>query len=350
MGKERHLRSRRGCDRPGNESATEMNRQSTRREVEKPEEPGLRLADAPCALCGAFECAPRFRKRDRLLVTCSGCGLMRVDPLPGREEVDKLYSPQSGYQTHRLGATTRYTRFESARSDRLAALIGPAPHATARLLDVGCGTGDFLLRARPLGWTVHGVEIGEHLASYACIHRDLPVEHGCAEEVGQLFGAATFDVITLWDVIEHLRQPLDVMRSLCRLLKPGGRLYLATPNLDGWVARFHWQTLARRLGIWPHPEPPRHLYQFSRKTIRQLYHAAGIDTVTFIADEIPLWYTSGFVGEPGAAQWIHGEPGAPGARGIYLFTAPVFLAARLVQQGDSMIVCGSLPSSAGASS
>jgi SAM-dependent methyltransferase len=144
-------------------------------------------------------------------------------------------------------------------------------------------------------------------------------------------------------VIEHLPEPLDAMRNLYRVLKPGGTLYLSTPNLAGWVPRFHWYVFRPLTGIWPHPEPPLHLYQFAPATVRQLFAAAGFERVRFLPDEIPLWYTSGFLGEPGLRHWLRGEPRVRWTRSLYLTTLPVFLAARVFNRGDSMVVCGSKP-------
>ena len=79
--------------------------------------------------------------------------------------------------------------------------------------------------------------------------------------------------------VEHLREPLAVVRNLVQLLKPGGKLYLATPNLTGWVVRFHYNLLRPVTHLWPHPEPPLHLYQFSRATVRRLLEIAGLEQV-----------------------------------------------------------------------
>jgi SAM-dependent methyltransferase len=173
------------------------------------------------------------------------------------------------------------------------------------------------------------------------------VEHAGVEHVLDRFGEEAFDVITLWDVIEHVPDPLDAIRDLYRALKPGGKLYLATPNLGGWVPRYHWQVVRRVWNIWPHPEPPLHLHQFSRPTIARLLSAGGFVNVRFEFDEIPLWYTSGFCGEPGWVEWLKGEQQGPRARRLFLLTLPVFLAARMFARGDSMIVCGSKPGTTG---
>ena len=294
---------------------------------------------AGCELCGSSESHHLFTKNRWRLEMCDGCGLVRVDPLPSREQVAQMYAPTAGYQLARLGGPTRYTRWQTQRSELLASITGAAPYPGARLLDVGCSTGDYLDRARARDWAVHGIELAKHLAVFARVKRGLPVEHGGVDDVVPRFGTETFNAITLWDVIEHLPKPLDALRSLYRALEPGGTLYLSTPNLAGWVPRFHWRVLRPLTGIWPHPEPPLHLHQFTALTVARLFAAAGFDPVRFLPDEIPLWYTSGFLGEPEPRQWLRGEPAAWGARSIYLTTLPVFLAARLFGRGDSMIVC-----------
>ena len=139
----------------------------------------------------------------------------------------------------------------------------------------GCSTGDYLDRAQARAWAVHGIELAQHLAVFARVKRGLPVEHGGVDDVVHRFGTEAFNAITLWDVIEHLPKPLDALRSLYRALEPGGTLYLSTPNLAGWVPRFHWRVLRPLTGIWPHPEPPLHLHQFTALTVARLFAAAG---------------------------------------------------------------------------
>jgi 2-polyprenyl-3-methyl-5-hydroxy-6-metoxy-1,4-benzoquinol methylase len=301
---------------------------------------------ALCNLCNGGESHHLFTKNGWQLRTCAGCGLVRVDPMPSREQVARLYDLASGYQLARLGGPTRYTRWEAQRSDRLAAVTHAPPHPGAPLLDVGCSTGDYLERARDRGWTVHGIELAQHLAVFARVKRGLPVEHGGIDDVEQRFAADSFTTVTLWDVVEHLPNPLDAVRSLHRALTPGGTLYLSTPNLAGWVPRFHWSVLRRLTGIWPHPEPPLYLHQFTPSTIAHLLAAAGFERICFLPDEIPLWYTSGFLGEPQPRHWLRGESGARRARAIYLTTLPAFLAARLFRRGDSMIVRATRPAAA----
>lgn len=294
-------------------------------------------------MCGASETRDLFKKNGWQLVECEQCELIRLEPMLSPEQVAYLYSPLSGYQLHRLGETTPTTAWEERRAKHWAEIMGDAPFVGARLLDVGCATGTFMLNARERGWDVQGIELGKHLAVFAKHKRGLNVTVGAAENIIGRFGEATFDAVTIWEVIEHMRDPVSVMRQMYRVLKPGGKLYLATPNVDGWVSQYQFHVLKPIAGIWSHPEPPLHLYQFSRRTIRKLFDPAQFVDLHFLYDDVPLWYTGGFASPPSLAAWIRGEPKEPHVRAVYLATAPIFIAARLARRGDSMVVIGTKP-------
>jgi 2-polyprenyl-3-methyl-5-hydroxy-6-metoxy-1,4-benzoquinol methylase len=105
------------------------------------------------------------------------------------------------------------------------------------LLDVGCYTGFFLEQARERGWRVRGVEPSKWAAEHAQTVLGLDVFHGPVEQFAASAGAGTFDVVTLWDVLEHLEDPVAVLRSIRGLLRPDGLLAFTTHNLDRPLAR-----------------------------------------------------------------------------------------------------------------
>ncbi len=152
----------------------------------------------------------------------------------------------------------------------------PAPHsAGARLLDLGCGNGNFLRVARALGFEAEGIEIDD--ASGA-----LAREAGFAVHSGPLssadFEPARFEHITLNHVIEHLHQPMRVLRRLLGWLRPGGRLWLQTPNL---AARG-----AARYGVhWRGYESPRHLVLFDAESLCACLAAAGFERAGLLAPQ-----------------------------------------------------------------
>lgn len=127
--------------------------------------------------------------------------------------------------------------------DNISALLGKTP-AQTRLLDVGCSSGAFLGAAVKLGYAAEGVEPAAKAAATAQA-AGLNVHQGLLEEAA--FAGASFDTVTLLEVIEHLKEPLPLLREIQRILKPGGILLVGTANADSWQARAfgaHWDYLS----------------------------------------------------------------------------------------------------------
>ena len=132
------------------------------------------------------------------------------------------------------------------------------------LLDVGCYTGFFLECARERGWKVYGVEPSSWAANYAQTNLDLPVFNGPIERYNH---AQHFDVITLWDVLEHLPNPVEVMTGLRRHVRDDGLVVFATHNLDNMVARL----LGRHFPLFME----MHTVHFNNDTLGQLLDKSG---------------------------------------------------------------------------
>jgi 2-polyprenyl-3-methyl-5-hydroxy-6-metoxy-1,4-benzoquinol methylase len=147
-----------------------------------------------------------------------------------------------------------------------------------RLLDVGCGKGDFLARMRRQGWNVEGLEVDPDAVDMA------RAEHGLTIHLGDLesraFPGDSFDAITMNHVIEHIHDPVSLIRECRRVLRPGGRLVLVTPNVNSLA---HW-TFKRDCS---HLDPPRHLHLFSKGTLRECAARAGFRS-------IDSWYAPGY--------------------------------------------------------
>jgi SAM-dependent methyltransferase len=143
---------------------------------------------------------------------------------------------------------------------------------TRTLLDIGCGAGVFLSIAKKRGWTVSGVELSPRLASVCRNKLDVPVTNGRFEDI-QL-PANTFDIITLWDVIEHVIDPVGCMRKARHLLRPGGILVFCTPDENSLLARsglLLYKATASRVSYPAFAlHPPYHTYFFSRKGFPKL--------------------------------------------------------------------------------
>ncbi len=138
-----------------------------------------------------------------------------------------------------------------------------------RLLDVGCGTGTFLDVARRAGWEVYGLEVSAYAAEQAR-RRGLNVTGASADDMR--LEVSAYDCVTLWDTLEHVRDPVGVLRTAGRALRPGGVLALSTGDITSLCARL---TGAR----WHLFNLPEHLYFFSPAALARLLARAGCQMV-----------------------------------------------------------------------
>jgi SAM-dependent methyltransferase len=129
-----------------------------------------------------------------------------------------------------LKAATDFKRLEA----NLSSLVTACPRRS--LLDVGCGTGSFLIEAEKRGWHVAGLELSPSLAAYARRHYGFRVEEASIETLTN-FPSESFDVISLFGVIEHLAYPRRAIEECARLLRADGTLVLQTPSEDGLIRR-----------------------------------------------------------------------------------------------------------------
>jgi SAM-dependent methyltransferase len=138
--------------------------------------------------------------------------------------------------------------------------------APGKLLDVGCGDGTRLARFRALGWEVQGQEVDARAAIRARSVAGVPVYLGSLEDGA--FADATFDAVVMNHVLEHVHDPVRLLAECHRVLKRSGILVSVTPNIESYGHR--------RFGsYWRGLEPPRHLFLFSRRTLREAARRAG---------------------------------------------------------------------------
>ena len=146
----------------------------------------------------------------------------------------------------------------------------PKPLQGQRLLDIGCGNGDFLVSAQEAGWDISGLEPDPKAAAVAQ-QSGLDVTLGTAD----VFADASncFDAITLSHVIEHVHEPGQLLQTVHRLLKPGGVVYIDTPNIDSHGAKFFGKN-------WRGLEAPRHLVLFNPASLTALLSASGFEDIS----------------------------------------------------------------------
>lgn len=196
---------------------------------------------------------------------CRACGFCFQIPMPTPEEIPKFYPP--GYNTYEESGESLsrwlHRRYYLVEGKRIADLIG----RSGRVLDVGCGNGVALEMFAKCGeWSLGGVEIDPASASDAR-RRGFEIWEGRFEDVA--IPENSFDLIRMSHYLEHVTDPLINLRQACRLLKPGGLLYMETPHIESWDFAF-WGR------YWGALHFPRHLIFPSRRHARDLLQRAGL--------------------------------------------------------------------------
>lgn len=243
-----------------------------------------------CNICGNEHSRPVFEMKGFQLVSCTSCGLVYVVNPPDAAFLEKLYSSAgSNYHTQlRDPASVQYQRIKRISANHLAFVKRIAK--SGHLVDVGCSTGQFMALAQHNGFDCAGIEFSRDSADFVVAETGLPVEHGSIHD-SQL-PAESCELLTMFDVIEHVPDPAADLAKAYELLKPGGWLVLSTPNIDGLFPKASYP-LANKLGYWPHPEAPHHLYQFSVKTLGALVEKAGFEVGLVEHCNIDLAYSFG---------------------------------------------------------
>jgi SAM-dependent methyltransferase len=233
------------------------------------------VAGTRCIICGREAPFPPLFERDGFqLVRCAGCGLVFQDPPPSEDVLAGAYYHDEEFARALVGELRPLTRENARRRLRLLGRAGGLRSGMS-VLDVGAASGAWLEVAAANGAEAAvGVEIGAAAAAGARA-RGLDVRTGKLADALSGLEGERFDLITFWDVLEHLRDPRHELSLARELLAPGGRIAATFPNVEGLYPQLTHRLLARRTGIWEYPELPVHIYDFSPTTARRLFEQAG---------------------------------------------------------------------------
>ncbi|MBZ0304012.1 MAG: methyltransferase domain-containing protein [Anaerolineae bacterium] len=239
----------------------------------------------PCNLCGSHDRQPYCPENGLGLVQCNHCGFVYVSPRPDAKELYALYG-ETYFHNNESGVVgyTDYIKDEpnirrtaQRRLTHLEQYVSPG-----KLLDVGCATGFFLDEARKRGWSAEGLDVSSFGVQYAQEHFGLTTYHGSLTDLD--FESASYDLVTMWDVIEHVPDPTTYVRRAAELVRSGGFISLATPDIDSLPARLAGR---RWVGFKLSEE---HVYYFSVKTLTKMLNEAGFEVVNVrhIGKYVPL--------------------------------------------------------------
>jgi len=243
-----------------------------------------------CPVCRSVAAYVRYRLPRYSIFHCVACTQTYLWPLPSPEDVRATFARL--YASGECSVPELRSYFALSYEDRpgnpLVELyehwldLLETHHAPGRLLDIGCGTGLFLAVARRRGWTPMGVDDCVEATRYAREHFGVDVGTGNFEELAAE-GAARFDVITMWDVIEHARDPVELLAAVRRCLAPGGVVALSTPNqrnildlVGGALYRLTGGAITAPLEKF---YVPTHFAYFTPATLEQVLARAGLQIV-----------------------------------------------------------------------
>ncbi|MCS7024958.1 MAG: class I SAM-dependent methyltransferase [Bryobacteraceae bacterium] len=233
-----------------------------------------------CPACGDNRHRILVRGSDRLygtttkqffLVECSQCQLIRLDPWPSPEELAAYYPERYWFDASQDTSgrlAERYRRFVLGDHVRFVLAAFTASGLPGPILDVGCGGGLFLRMLHERGLPAIGLDLSAAAAGVTWRRQGVPAV--CASLAQAPFAPATFSLITMFHVLEHLYDPASYVDEARKLLRPSGRLIVQVPNIDCWqffLAGENWNGL----------DIPRHLIHFKSKDVEALLEDCGFE-------------------------------------------------------------------------
>lgn len=230
-----------------------------------------------CKCCSGTKFRYLFPGKDRLhglpgefkVEECTHCDIIAIHPQLSSEEIEKYY-PQD-YVSFPPAIEDERSWFkridrEIGVEKRCKAVIKQSGRTSGKILDIGCATGVFLNSMQKHGWECYGVEPSDFASDYAINRLGLNIFHGYLTD--GIFEENFFDVITLWDVIEHLSEPVETLQIISKILKPGGLLVVTTPNANSWERKIFGE-------YWAGWDVPRHYHIFTPNTLQSLLSPMG---------------------------------------------------------------------------
>lgn len=237
-----------------------------------------------CPLCGSTNARPIAQLPDLLLelpgsfvlVRCAECTMLYQNPQLEPHELEafypQAYSPYIAPPWANPNLLKRIQHLYALKQRwRLVEQWAPRRSGKRSILDIGCATGSFLAAGSD-DWQTVGVEFSAEAAQTARKHYGLTVYQGTVEQAPLASGQ--FDVVSMWDVLEHVPDPTRTLRIVHRLLRPDGVLVARVPNLDAWDAQVFGD-------CWAGLDQPRHMFVTSEATLARLLETTGFAPVAY---------------------------------------------------------------------
>jgi len=231
-----------------------------------------KLFSRTCRICDSFNIKYSFSKNGYSIFYCTDCGFLFINPQPSDEVLAEIYKSSYflGDGSEKEEKERSEMKLETAKL-YLQVLIDYYGNTEGNLLEIGCGTGEFLLLAKKTGFNVTGIEISQSSTDIA----NSKLENAsviCGSLENMELPEHSFDICVLFDAIEHVRSPVDTLSKIHNLLKPGGVIFMATPSLDSWSGRLmksNWMEFKTE-----------HLSYFDSQTMQNILVKTGFEHVS----------------------------------------------------------------------
>ena len=199
---------------------------------------------------------------------CPSCGARSITPRPTPEQLAAAYDT-SYYGTGKTKFVWPFEQLVNYVSELRAKKISRSLPARANVLDLGCGSGDFLASLGKVGnFGLYGIELPGGSAERAALRKNINLTVGTIAEAN--YPSEHFDLVTMFHVFEHLTEPRNTLKIVHRVLKAGGRLVLAVPNISSVQAKLFGPN-------WLHLDPPRHLFLMPEDSFARAVHELGFE-------------------------------------------------------------------------
>jgi len=232
-----------------------------------------------CDLCGSEDheilFAAKRKQWTSTIVSCKKCQLVYTNPRLESLELKQFYNAESYFTTvskegDKIGRNYVNIDIDKEMATERLSWLNRFKKPPGDFLEVGCATGANLLAAKESGWKTTGVEISEFASTFAIRRLRLNVITGNLEDCG--FLDESFDAIGMYEVLEHVPSPMEMLREVRRILKKRGILAIDVPDFGSRLSR-------NLRANFLHLSPPEHLYHFTASTLKALISKAGFDVL-----------------------------------------------------------------------